>query len=253
MQCDHVRCNAQPEIKRYPGIPPATDRVPDRPIYNQVGGGTMRNCALQHEVQRQLIFPPQGIRIAHPVNQLSASPGWTRHCGTISCGARTSHCSKKVGFGFGGHAMAEMAFRAWDGGAMVYDIAVNRKGVALQRISPDSEDGIVAYEPHPTWIVSRWSGLTDREGTRIFGHDVVELGGIHDTVAYAAVSYSRGHFGLWYPTDPVGASLQSLEKYRTPTFVHMIKVVGTVFDERWRELFSVLRASISEAGSRARR
>lgn len=134
--------------------------------------------------------------------------------------------------------MSSISFRAWDGNTMIYDIGVNREGVALRRVTPESDQGIIAYVPEPTWIVSRWSGLTDRNGERIFGHDVLELGSRKDTKSYGAVLYDNGRFVVWFPNRPTSAVNETLNKYCSPTFVHMVKVVGTVFDMAWDRIFT---------------
>ena len=120
---------------------------------------------------------------------------------------------------------------------MIYDIGVDRNGVALRRVTPETEHGVIAFIPEPSWIVTRWSGLTDSAGTRIYGHDVVELGGARDTKMYGAVLFQRGHFVVWRPDQSDGVGPLRLEKYCTPTFIHMIKVVGTVYDEVWQRSF----------------
>jgi len=133
--------------------------------------------------------------------------------------------------------MSLTQFRAWNGSTIVRNFAVNAQGIAL-RLEYSSEGKEIHCVPEPSWIVSRASGFVDRNGTSIFEDDVVELGGKDDPMTLAAVAFVAGRFVVLPTNQRPERELMSLANYCTPTFNHMIKVVGTLYDINWRSAFA---------------
>jgi len=134
--------------------------------------------------------------------------------------------------------MSLTQFRAWNGSTIVRNFAVSAQGIAL-RLEYSSEGKEIHCVPEPSWIVSGASGFVDRNGTSIFEDDVVELGGKDDPPTLAAVAFIAGRFVVLPTNQRPERELIPLANYCNPTFNHMIRVVGTLYDREWRGEFGV--------------
>ena len=137
--------------------------------------------------------------------------------------------------------MPAMDFRAWNGREVVYDIALTSQGVALRQEHTSCNDKLLKFVLEPSWIVTRWSGFFDRDNTKIYEDDIVELGGDKTTAGYAIVRFMDGHFIVVHSDQRFDEELVTLEKYCNNTFRHMIRVVGTIYELHWRDAFRQLQ------------
>lgn len=137
--------------------------------------------------------------------------------------------------------MPTMDFRAWNGREVVYNIALTSHGVALRQARTCSDDKLLKFILEPSWIVTRWSGFFDRDDTKIYEDDIVELGGEKTTTGYAIVRFLDGHFNVVHSDQRLDEELVTLEKYCNNTFRHMIRVVGTIYETHWRDVFRQLQ------------
>jgi len=127
-------------------------------------------------------------------------------------------------------------FRAWNGRSIVHEFAVNAQGIAL-RLEYSIDGRQIHCVLEPSWIVSMASGFVDRDGTRIFEDDVVELGGKDDAKTLAAIAFIGGRF-IVLPTNQLPErELIPLANYCNPTFNYMIRVVGTLYEQNLRSAF----------------
>ena len=131
---------------------------------------------------------------------------------------------------------AQYAARAWTGEKIVHDFAIRSDGTPLELIGFDS-DGYARYRTALRWNWMHWTGFRDRNDAQIFVNDVVEIESPSATPVRAVALFEEGRFVIHVPWFPEEDNTVPIARYCNPVYVHMIQVVGNVFEQRWKSAF----------------